>query len=95
MLEFDKFSVKGISRGTVVSSFKMNKLTPYIRRELESIEKIIQEEQLSSLGDGKDRTVTSFEMSKAMLELKLKDQKKAREDNQEVKNKIKEAENEF
>ena len=47
------------------------------------------------MGDGKDRTVTSFEMSKAMLELKLKDQKKAREDNQEVKNKIKEAENEF
>jgi hypothetical protein len=47
------------------------------------------------LGDKKERTVTSFEMSKAMLELKLKDQKKGKEENQEVKNKIKEAENEF
>lgn len=34
-------------------------------------------------------------MSKAMLEMKIKDQKKGKEDNQEVKNKIREAENEF
>lgn len=31
-------------------------------------------------------------MSKAMLEAKIKDQKKGREENQEVKNKIREAE---
>lgn len=67
VLEFDKFKVKGINKPIVVSSFKMNKLTPYIRKELESIEKIIQEEQLSSHGDKKEKTGTSFEMSKAML----------------------------
>lgn len=79
----------------VVSSFKMTKLTGYVERELESIEKIIQEEQLSRASDKRDKTVTSFEMSKAMLEMKIKDQKKGKEENQEVKNKIREAENEF
>ena len=77
-MEFNKFNVKGIYKPVVVSSFKMNKLTPHIQKELASIEKIIQEEQLSSVGDRKDRTVTSFEMSKAMLEAKIKDQKKGK-----------------
>ena len=67
VLEYNKFSVKGINRPIVVSSFKMNKLTNYIEKELANIDKIIQEEQLSSVGDRKDKTVTSFEMSKAML----------------------------
>ena len=62
---------------------------------MDSIEKIIQEEQLSRASEKRDKTVTSFEMSKAMLEMKIKDQKKGKEDNQEVKNKIREAENEF
>lgn len=66
----------------MVSSFKMNKLSPYIKKELQLIQKIIQEEQLSSTGDKKDRTVTSFQMSKAMLEMKIKDQKKGKEENQ-------------
>lgn len=74
----------------------MRKLTPYIQKELESIEKIIQQEELNSNGaEKKDKTQTSFEMSKAMLQMKIKDQKKGKEDNQEVKNKIREAENEF
>lgn len=72
----------------------MSKMTPYIQKELESIEKIIQQEELNSNGaEKKDKTQTSFEMSKAMLEMKIKDQKKGKEDNQEVKNKIREAEN--
>lgn len=32
VLEFNKFSVKGIYKPIVVSSFKMNKLTPYIQK---------------------------------------------------------------
>jgi hypothetical protein len=66
----------------------MSKLTPYIQAELQKIEKIIQEEQQSSNGEKKDRTVSSFEVSKAMLEMKIKDSKKGKEENQEVKNKI-------
>jgi hypothetical protein len=45
----------------------MNKLSHYIARELELIEKIIQEEQHSAGHDRKERTTTSFEQSKAML----------------------------
>lgn len=88
VLEFNKFCVKGINKNIVVSSFKMNRLTNYIQKELNSIEKIIQEEQVSQVGDKKDRTVASFEQSKAMLEAKIKDQKKGKEENQEVRNKI-------
>ncbi len=29
-LEFDNFSVKGIKTGTIVSSFKLQKLSPYV-----------------------------------------------------------------
>lgn len=60
--------MKGIETSVIVSSFKMRKLTPYIQKELESIEKIIQQEELNSNGaEKKDKTQTSFEMSKAML----------------------------
>lgn len=45
----------------------MSKLTSYIQNELQKIEKIIQEEQQSSQGDRKDKTVSSFEASRAML----------------------------
>mgnify|MGYP000297764942 CR=1 FL=1 len=50
VLEFNKFCVKGIRKPTVVSSFKMKKLTAYIQKELENIEKIIAEEQHSQRG---------------------------------------------
>ena len=50
VLEFNKFYVKGIRKPTVVSSFKMKKLTAYIQKELENIEKIIAEEQHSQRG---------------------------------------------
>ena len=60
----------------------MTKLTDYIQKELQKIEKIIQEEQLSTNADKKDRTVSSFEMSKAIMEMKLKEQKKGKEENQ-------------
>lgn len=73
----------------------MKKLTPFIQKELDKIEKIIQEEQMSHKADGNSRTTSVFEQSKAILELKLKDQKKGKEENQEVKNKIREAEAEF
>jgi len=45
----------------------MNKLTDYIEKELEQIEKIIHEEQQSMGHDRKERTTTSFEQSKAIL----------------------------
>lgn len=66
-LEYDKFSVKGINKDHIVSSFKMGKLTAYIQAELQKIQKIIQEEQQSSNGERKDKTMSSFEASKAML----------------------------
>ncbi len=75
-LEYDKFSVKGINKDHIVSSFKTGKLTAYIQAELQKIEKIIQEEQQSSNGERKDKTISSFEVSKAMLEMKIKDSKK-------------------
>lgn len=56
----------------------MSKLTPYIQAELEKIEKIIQEEQQSSNGEKKDRTMSNFEVSKAMLEMKAKESKKGK-----------------
>lgn len=34
VLEYDRFNVKGITKDTVVSSFKMTKLTPYVKQEL-------------------------------------------------------------
>ena len=40
-LEHDSFSVKGINIETVVSSFKLQKLSPYVLKELEEIERII------------------------------------------------------
>ena len=45
------------------------------------IQKIINEEQTSVVGHDsrKDRTNNSFQMSKAMLEAKIKDQKKGKE----------------
>ena len=73
----------------------MSKLTPYIQAELEKIEKIIQQEEQASNGEKKDRTMSNFEVSKAMLEMKIKDTKKGKEQNLEVKNKIREAETEF
>ena len=39
--------------------------------------------------------MSNFEVSKAMLEMKIKDTKKGKEQNLEVKNKIREAETEF
>lgn len=59
--------MKGINKPNIVSSFKMNKLTDYIEKELEQIEKIIHEEQQSMGHDRKERTTTSFEQSKAIL----------------------------
>jgi hypothetical protein len=33
-LQYDNFSVKGIKSDTVVSSFKLQKLSPYVQKEL-------------------------------------------------------------
>jgi hypothetical protein len=45
----------------------MDKLTPYIQAELQKIEHIIHEEQQSNSAEKKDRTVSNFEVSKAIL----------------------------
>lgn len=42
-LEFNIFNVKGIRTDTIVSSFKLQKLSPYVQRELDQIERIIRE----------------------------------------------------
>lgn len=42
-LQYDNFSVKGIKSDTVVSSFKLQKLSPYVQKELEEIERIIRD----------------------------------------------------
>ena len=36
-LEFEKFTVKGINTNTLVSSFKLKKLSPYVLKELAAI----------------------------------------------------------
>ncbi len=98
-LEFDNFSVKGINAETVVSSFKLQKLSPYVLRELEEIEKIINEEKASERRTTKnDKTMSQFEQSKAMMEInKIKDTKKTgtTQEGNDVRNKIREAEQEF
>jgi hypothetical protein len=59
----------------------MKKLSPFIMRELEEIERIVEEEKKSDKrSDKKDRTVSQFEHSKAMMEMnKLRDTKKGKE----------------
>lgn len=44
-LEYKRFSVKGINTDTLVLSFKLKKLSPYVIEELNKIEKIIKEEE--------------------------------------------------
>jgi hypothetical protein len=76
--EFDTFSVKGINSDAVVSSFKLQKLSPYVLKELEEIEKIINQEKAGERRITKnDKTISQFEQSKALMEInKSKDTKK-------------------
>ena len=61
--------MKGINTDHLVSSFKLKKLSPFVLRELESIEEIAKEEEKQNKKDKKSRTTSSFAQSKAFMEV--------------------------